>query len=290
MTQSMTGFGKAEGQIGPRVFAIEIRTLNSKQLDLNVRMPGFLREREMVVRKQATVAIGRGKAELFVGYESVGMDGAPQIDAGRVAHYVGQLRDIAQANDQAADELLPAVLRLPDVVSPVREALDDDGWASFHALVAEALEQLEAFRAKEGATLAEDLRIQIAAITELEALLDEPIAARIDRLRARIKDNLASVIDPSAIDNNRLEQELIYYIEKLDVHEERVRLHAHLEHFLEVLDAPGTKGKKLGFIAQEIGREVNTLGSKANDAGMQHTVVEMKDALEKIKEQVLNVK
>lgn len=290
MTQSMTGFGKAEGRIGTRVFAIEIRTLNSKQLDLTVRVPGFLREREMAIRKQATVAISRGKAELFVVYESAGTEGLPQVDQERATHYVSQLRAIAEQTGQQSDNLLPAVLRLPDVVAPVRENFDEEAWSAFHALIAEALEQLNAFRLKEGATLAEDLSAQIASIAQRESTLDAPIAARIDRLRKRIQDNLASVIDPGAIDNNRLEQELIYYIEKLDVHEERVRLQAHLAHFLEVLEADGTKGKKLGFIAQEIGREVNTLGSKANDAGMQHTVVEMKDALEKIKEQVLNVK
>lgn len=290
MTQSMTGFGKAEGRIGSRVFAIEIRTLNSKQLDLTVRLPGFLREREMAIRKQATEAIGRGKAELFVAYESAGTDGLPQVDAERAAHYVAQLTELAGRTGQRSDDLLPAVLRLPDVVAPVRESFDDESWSAFHALIDEALIRLQDFRIKEGATLAADLSTQIDSIAQREVTLDAPIAARIERLRKRITDNLASVIDPGAIDNNRLEQELIYYIEKLDVHEERIRLQAHLSHFLDVLTAEGTKGKKLGFIAQEIGREVNTLGSKANDAGMQHTVVEMKDALEKIKEQVLNVK
>jgi uncharacterized protein (TIGR00255 family) len=285
----MTGYGKAEGPIGPLKFTVELRSLNSKGLDLSVRMPSAYREKEMPLRKALAAQVGRGKCELAIHYEANAAVSRHEITAPLIAQYVTQIRAIAREAGLPEDGALNAALKFPDAVSTPRESLDPEVWTALEALISEATERFNAFRSQEGDTMAQDFRERIETIGRLQDELRPFIDARSDRVRKRIRENLEEAVDLTRIDENRFEQELLFYLEKLDVTEEQVRLKAHLAYFLEMLGQGEKQGKKLGFIAQEIGREINTLGSKANDAEMQRHVVQMKDELEKIKEQVLNV-
>jgi len=289
MIRSMTGFGKASGPVGDRLLTVEIRSLNGKQLDLGVRTPSAFRDREVELRRLCSGSILRGKSDLALTFEAEAGDLRADVNRPVIEAYLDRLTAIAADRNLPTDGLLATVLRLPDAVSTPREAATENEWQAVTALLTTALAAFDAFRLQEGAVLDRDLRSHIAAISALEADLDALLAARHARILTRIRTNLEEAIDRSRIDENRFEQEVLFYLEKMDVSEERVRLHAHCAYFLETLDAGGEAGKPLGFIAQEIGREINTLGSKANDAEIQRRVVRMKDELEKIKEQVLNV-
>lgn len=293
MIKSMTGFGKGEAVLSQKKITVEVRSLNSKQMDLSVKMPGIYRQAEYEVRNLATKALQRGKADLFVSVETAAGEASAHINKELFAAYAKQITDASR--DSKLDTscmgwdgaLLQAVLRLPDVVSSQEQSVSEQEIEALMRSVRDALERLDAFREQEGAILIADL---LARVDRIEAYASEVVPfekARTETIRTRIRENLAQL--QAEIDGNRLEQEMIYYLEKLDITEEKVRLANHCRYFREVAVAEEAPGRKLGFITQEMGREINTLGSKANEANIQRLVVKMKDELEKIKEQVLNL-
>lgn len=283
----MTGFGRAEGVVNERKVTVEVRSLNSKQLDLLVKMPSLYREKEAEVRQAASERIVRGKCELFIGSEAPAGQRRSPVDAALVRSYYTSLRSVVQEIDPAAQtDLMGLVLRMPEVSNTGREQLDDAEWSGVQALVEQALDAFDAFRADEGRKLAADLRERAARIGTLLTEVEGFDPARLGRTRERLEARIQEL--QGAADRSRLEQELLFYMEKLDINEEKVRLRAHCAYLLETIDSDDQQGRKLGFIAQEMGREINTIGSKSNDADMQRRVVLMKDELEKIKEQVLN--
>ena len=289
MIKSMTGYGKAECELSQKKVTIEIKSLNSKQMDLNTRISLLFREKDLEIRRELSDKLVRGKVDFILYTESLGEDSATKINAGIVSSYYKQLEKISSdLNSPLHDNILQTILTLPEVVRNEREELDDQEWKSILVKIGEAIEALDRFRIQEGAILRQDLIVNINIITALLAEVDQYEAERATRIKEKIYDGLKD-ISIEQVNENRLEQEMIFYLEKMDVNEEKVRLLNHCNYFLETIDLAEPVGKKLGFIAQEIGREVNTLGSKANHLEMQKLVIRMKDALEKIKEQLLNV-
>ena len=286
MILSMTGYGKAESNTHNKKFTVEIKSLNSKQIDMNVRMPSSYREKELVIRKLLSSSLGRGKIDCSLFVEHTGIEKTANINAEVVKKYYQDLQKIAQELDNT-DELMSTVMRMPEVMKVEKEELDTQEWQSIEKLINEAAQALTQFRKDEGKSLADDFILRIENIRTLMQSIEKEEHQRVANIRERIVEKLGDL--KSTIDENRLEQELIYFLEKLDVTEELVRLSNHLNYFLETMDSSISEGKKLGFICQEIGREVNTIGSKSNNAEMQQQVVQMKDELEKIKEQILNV-
>ncbi|ADY29484.1 YicC/YloC family endoribonuclease [Cellulophaga lytica] len=284
MIQSMTGFGKHVVQLPSKKITIEIKSLNSKSLDLNARMPSAYREKELELRKTIANGLQRGKIDFNLYIESTGADTSSQINEAIVKQYMQQLKNIAEGDDV---KLLEMALRLPDAMKTEREEIDAEEYKAIQNTLVEALKEINVFRTEEGAVLEQDFKQRI---TSLESLLQQVIAIDPDRqtaLRERLEKAVSDL--KTDIDENRFEQELIYYLEKYDITEEKVRLANHLSYFTTTINSADSNGKKLGFISQEIGREINTIGSKANYAPMQQLVVQMKDELEKIKEQMLNV-
>ncbi len=284
----MTGFGRAEGVVKDRKVVVEVRSLNSKQLDLLVKLPGAFREKEAELRQLASERIVRGKAEVVVTYEGATESRRATFDSALVKAYYEELRAIAAevAPDDQTD-LLAHVLRMPDVVTTATEQMGEEDHGALSALIQQALEAFDGFRLNEGARLRDELAERVRLIGELLDEAAELDAGRSDRTRERLRAKLADL--KVNVDQDRFEQELVYYLEKLDITEEKVRLRAHCTYFLETMDGDTQQGRKLNFIGQEMGREINTLGSKANDAVIQRLVVRMKDELEKVKEQVLNI-
>lgn len=285
----MTGYGKAEGAVGSRKYTVEVRSLNGKNLDLSVRMPSVLKEKEMVLRKELGARIVRGKSDVAIHFEADASDARHELNAPVIEQYVASLKALAERTGQPTDQLLATAVKFPDSMQTSRESFNHESWTGIHALVLEAADQFDAFRDTEGATLHADFSERLTTIEGLEAALDPMLEARLKRVRERIRTNLEETVDRNVIDSTRFEQEVLYYIEKMDVSEERTRLRAHMVYFRDIMNTGHGQGKKLGFVAQEMGREINTLGSKSNDADLQKVVVQMKDELEKIKEQVLNV-
>jgi len=284
----MTGFGKAEGTVGNKKFTVELRALNSKQLDLNIRIPSAYREKELELRSWLSENVQRGKADLLVYYESLEAEKRMSINIPLMLAYYEDLQSFAtQANIEGGD-YINAIMRIPDVLRPESSEFDEEEWALLFSIIKEAFHKFDGYRALEGEKLALDFHNRIAIILSTRAALDAPIAARNQRVREKLRNNLEELIPVDKIDPNRFEQELVYYLERLDISEEYQRLDTNCAHFSDELKGE-SQGKKLGFISQEIGREVNTIGSKANDADMQRLVVVMKDELEKIKEQINNV-
>ena len=284
MIFSMTGYGKAEHNTQGKKLRIEIKSLNSKSLDLNFRVPSKYRGLELHARKELAALLHRGKLEVNVFEEWVAAQEAAQLNTAVVENYLEQLKGIQSLSNET---LLPLAMRLPNVLAPTNDELSEEEQEVFLNTLTDAATKLVAYRQQEGISLAQDLNAQLGQIdTQLKHIAEEA-PLRIEERRQKLEDNLQQI--SVEYDQERLEQELVYYLEKWDINEELVRLQHHLEYFHATLaeDTP-TKGKKLGFIAQEIGREINTIGSKANDAGLQKRVVMMKDALERIKEQVLN--
>jgi len=279
----MTGYGKLSLQLSDKKINMEIKSLNSKGLDLNVRMPSAYREQELPFRKKVSAVLERGKIDFGLFIEQTGAAAAATINTTVVAAYMEQLKGIAAAPDAA---LMALALKLPDTLSVQRDDIDPNELAVIENLLAETLAVMDLSRIAEGALLATEFTLRIGNIERLLVQVLDMDGARMAGIKPRLEKALSDITTP--IDQNRLEQELIYYIEKYDITEEKVRLAGHLHYFNETLGAPDSQGKKLGFIAQEIGREINTLGSKANHAPMQKLVVQMKDELEKIKEQLLN--
>lgn len=287
MVQSMTGFGKAQVSIPGKNISIEIKSLNSKQQDFSVRMPGLYKSKEMAIRKMLQKALFRGKVECNINVELTGENANYKINTELVKSYFEQLKPLL-GTDEITPETLSTLMRMPDVMNSGKEEIDPNEWKTLEAGIAEALNNIVGFRKDEGKSLEEDLLGRVDAIENgLEEVKDFD-TERVANLKKRLNESI-SEIKEDLIDKNRFEQELIYYLEKLDINEEKVRLTQHCKYFRETIAKEGEKGKKLGFISQEMGREINTMGSKANDAQIQKTVVLMKDSLEKIKEQVLNV-
>jgi uncharacterized protein (TIGR00255 family) len=289
---SMTGFGKATVEVTNKRINIEIKSLNSKQMDLNVRVPHIFRQEELPLRSYATGILERGKADISVTIENTGSDiqAATTVNTSAMAAYKKQIEQTsAELGIAVPSDWYSVLMRFPDVLSNdnVAEA-DETEKEALMTCARNAIEQLMLHRRAEGAKLEEFFGQRIATIRELLAAIEPYERERIEKIRGRIEDGL-SKIPVAEYDKGRLEQEMIFYIEKLDVNEEKQRLAQHLNYFMETMEAPAGQGKKLGFIAQEMGREINTLGSKSNHAEMQKIVVRMKDALEQIKEQVLNV-
>ena len=281
--QSMTGFGKAETTFEDKKITLEIRSLNSKNLDLNTRLPNFYKELEAEFRKRIIKALNRGKVDLALFYEANGATTASQINRPVVQAYLDQLQDF----DLNESEKLKIAIRLPDTLKTERESINEAEKKAILAVMDDVLEKIVRFRKQEGDSLAKDILARIGGIEKLLEAVAALEPQRIPKVRERLLSQLEEL--PTQVDENRLEQELIYYLEKYDITEEQVRLQNHLKYFTEIATNGQAQGKKLGFVAQEIGREINTIGSKANHAELQKLVVQMKDELEKIKEQLLNV-
>ena len=284
MIKSKTGYGKTVLQLPTKKVTIELKSLNSKNLDLNVRIPSYYREKELDIRKSLAIDLERGKIDFSIYIEGNGGEGSSKINEIVVKEYMSQLRAIVASNEV---ELLKMAVRLPDSLKTEREEVDEEEWSLIVEAIAETVEKINKYRSDEGAVLKEDF---ILRILNIEKLLEKVIKIDPDRI-VLMKEKLRKAVAEleTKIDENRFEQELIYYIEKLDITEEKVRLKNHLEYFKKELSTNNSNGKKLAFITQEIGREINTIGSKSNYADMQKLVVQMKDELEKIKEQSLNV-
>ena len=284
MIVSMTGYGKAELQLPTKKITIEVKSLNSKNLDLNVRIPSYYREKELGFRKNIASKLIRGKVDFSIFVESIGEKVSSQLNKEVITAYINQLKEVSNASEL---ELLKMAIRLPETIQSVRESLDENEWSQIEKGINEAIENLVIYRKDEGSVLKQDFVKRISIIRER---LEDVIAIdpqRIENVKLRLQKAISEL--EVKVDENRFEQELIYYLEKLDITEEKVRLKNHLDYFMDELNSETSNGKKLGFITQEIGREINTIGSKANFADMQKLVVQMKDELEKIKEQNLNV-
>ena len=281
----MTGFGKASLQLSTKKITVEVKSLNSKGLDLNTRMPSVYRENELTLRNLLALKLERGKVDFSLYVEVTGEDTSSKINASIVKAYMAQLKAILPNADDT--ELMKMAIRMPDTMKTEREEIDENEWIQIQIVIDEAIENMLSFRISEGASLEKEFTLRIENIRSYmnQALVLDP-----ERV-TNIKERLQTAIDELKVnvDTNRFEQELIYYLEKLDITEEKVRLTNHLDYFLQTLNGSEANGRKLGFITQEMGREINTMGSKSNHAEMQKLVVMMKDELEKIKEQVLNV-
>lgn len=284
MIQSMTGFGKYVIQLPSKKITVELKSLNSKSLDLNARLPSAYREKELEIRKAIAVSLARGKVDFSLYVEFTGNETSAEVNEAAVKNYMKQLRSIADGDDL---RLLEMALRMPDSLKTEREDIEADEYESIQLAVKEALKEINNFRSEEGSILEKDFLLRIQNLQILLGKVGQMDPDRQSDVRNRLEK---AVTDLQAdVDQNRFEQELVYYLEKYDITEEKVRLDNHLNYFATTLNSKDSNGKKLGFIAQEIGREINTIGSKANYAPMQQLVVQMKDELEKIKEQMLNV-
>ncbi|HWS60468.1 MAG TPA: YicC/YloC family endoribonuclease [Flavobacterium sp.] len=285
MIQSMTGFGKASLQLPTKKITVEIKSLNSKGLDLSVRMPSTYREMELGLRNQIALKLERGKIDFSIFIESTAEQTSTKVNVPIVKAYINQLREVYPDADET--ELMKMAVRMPDTLKTEREEIDENDWIEIQNVILEALDYIGDFRKDEGASLEKEFQLRIGNIRQY---MNDALALDPERVQA-IKDRLQTAISELKVnvDENRFEQELIYYLEKLDITEEKVRLTNHLDYFLETINGTEANGRKLGFITQEMGREINTMGSKSNHAQMQKLVVMMKDELEKIKEQVLNV-
>lgn len=289
MIRSMTGYGKAIKELSEKRISVEIRSINSKQFDLNLRMPGFFREKEPEIRTLLSAKLERGKVDLGINVEFTGGQSGFTIDKKLIANYYNELKNIADENSIPCSDYLSILTRLPEVVKSVTEQVSEEDWEQILAAIQEAMIGLDEFRLHEGEILETDFRERIQLIIDYLIKTEPFEKQRIIAVKERIRKNLREYIEKENYDENRFEQELFYYLEKLDITEEKIRLKKHCDYFINTLKQDGFNGKKLNFITQEIGREINTLGSKANDAEMQMIVVDMKDELEKIKEQLLNI-
>jgi uncharacterized protein (TIGR00255 family) len=284
MIQSMTGYGKAIAELPQKKVTVEIKTLNSKSLDLNVRIPSLYKEKELDIRSKLSQSLVRGKIDFSIYLESTSGETLSAINKDVVANYISQLKEITNTSFEKALEI---AMRLPDVLKTEREELDEQEWQIVENTIDEALVEVNKFRSDEGNVLRQDFVDRVKAIQKLSEQVMHLDEERLIQLREKMEKAIADI--KQTVDENRFEQELIYYLEKLDITEEKVRLNNHLDYFLQELESDISNGKKLGFISQEMGREINTTGSKSNYAPMQKVVVQMKDELEKIKEQLLNV-
>ncbi len=284
MIQSMTGFGKSVTQIPNKKITVELKSLNSKNFDLNARIPSQYREKELDLRNIISNSLGRGKVDLSIYVEYTGEQTSTNVNTPVVKNYMDQLRGIVNASEV---ELLKMAVKLPDSLKTERDEIDEEEFNAIEVAVQEALTEINKFRSDEGEALEKDLSLRIANIRQLLEDVIKIDPDRVEAVRERLRKGIEEIKEQA--DENRFEQEIVYYIEKFDITEEKVRLDNHLDYFQKTLDSKDSNGRKLAFISQEIGREINTIGSKSNYAPMQQMVVQMKDELEKIKEQILNV-
>lgn len=291
MIRSMTGFGKHLIETDEKNVAVEIRTLNSKQLDIYLKIPQAYREKELAMRNLIGRVLQRGKIEVSITIKQLSFSFQPIINIPLAENYFFQFKQLAENLEQKTtlNDVLPVLIKLPDVLSSPKEEIGPEEWQRVLEGIEKATAEVDEFRRQEGKSLARDLNQRIHVITNLLQGVDPFEKERSSRIKERISANLDAFLQEFQSDKNRLEQEMIYYIQKLDITEEKIRLQKHCQYFLETLDDGASVGKKLGFISQEIGREINTMGSKANDVDIQKIVVLMKDELEKIKEQLFNI-
>lgn len=285
MIQSMTGFGRATLELPDKKITVEIRSLNSKSLDLNIRLPYLYKEKESELRKIVSESLGRGKIDLHINTEAKTVSKAQEINSQVITAYIDEFKKIVPTASEA--ELLQVVMRLPDVITYATLEVSEEEWNGVLSAVNEAIKELNKYRSDEGLILFADFELRIKIILDLLDEIPKYENERIETIKERLLPNLEEL--NTGVDQNRFEQEMIYFLEKLDITEEKTRLKNNCEYFLENLSSDESNGKKLGFITQEIGREINTIGSKSNHHEMQKIVVEMKDELEKIKEQILNI-
>ena len=285
MIQSMTGFGKASLQLPTKKITVEIKSLNSKGLDLNTRMPSVFREMELGLRTQLSQRLERGKIDFSLYVEITGEETTSKINVPIVKGYINQMKAVIPNADET--ELMKMAVRMPDALKTERDEIDENEWKNIQKVIDDALENIAQFRKDEGVSLEKEFTLRVGNI---KTLMDNAVSYDTERIET-VKLRLRTALDElkEKVDENRFEQELIFYLEKYDITEEKVRLENHLNYFIETLAGTEANGRKLGFITQEMGREINTMGSKSNHTEMQKLVVQMKDELEKIKEQVLNV-
>lgn len=290
MIKSMTGYGIASYDSGKTKYTVEIKSLNSKFLELSLRLPKIFSEKEFQLRNDCSKQIDRGKVNLSINVEQANSNvKAAGIDRDLLKHYYNQLKSVSDELNEPGGNLLQLALGLPEVVKYEEDTVSDDEWKLVEKTFQQAMTNFQKFRSDEGNVLEADIKMRIGIILKNLELVEIEEPKRVPVIRERLNQFLSEAVGAESIDKNRFEQELIYYIDKLDITEEKIRLKSHCDYFIETLKNADANGKKLGFISQEIGREINTLGSKANDAAMQKLVVGMKEELEKIKEQLLNV-
>ena len=286
----MTGFGKATGEVNNKKITIEIKSLNSKQADISVRMPSFYKEKELPLRSTINKKLQRGKIEFNLYAELLGENSNLNLNIDLFKKYYQEFNSAAKEVDPNHNaDLISIISRMPDLLKAERTELDENEWTSVAKIIDNALSEIDDFRCTEGVSLEKELKLRVNNISDLLSEVVQYEEERIETVRTKILNNLKEVVDESGINKDRFEQELIFYIEKFDVTEEKTRLAQHCTYFIETMNSNISEGKKLGFICQEMGREINTLGSKANHSELQKIVVQMKDELEKIKEQILNI-
>ena len=290
MIRSMTGYGKAMLETSHRKITVEIRSLNSKQADVNTKMPWIYKEKELDIRNTVIRRLERGKIDLMISFDAMNDEPAPVINSNIVKNYYNQLREISnELGIKSESELLGIVMRLPETLRTERAELTEEEWSMAVKLIDDALSMTDLYRLEEGRAMEADLVKSVASISRYLENLSTVEGDRLTRMRDKLMATLQETVGSENIDKNRFEQELIFYLEKMDINEEKVRLKKHCDYFIETMNGAGQNGKMLNFISQEMGREINTIGSKANDASMQKLVVMMKDELERIKELTLNV-
>ncbi len=285
----MTGYGTAKGTVGGQSVTVEIRSLNSKFLELNLRMPSQFRDKELELRAELGRRIERGKADLNISFDNGDANRKSTVNRDLFDSYFNELQEISKEYHLSDVNMLDVILRMPQVLNNDKAETDDNHWKELQQIIHQAILHFDEFRKNEGGVLETDILNRLRAIESRIPEVEVYEPQRIEAIRARMQKGFNDIKDASGADMNRFEQELIYYIEKLDISEEKVRLRSHCDYFLQTINSPEANGKKLGFITQELGREINTMGSKANDARIQRLVVEMKDELEKLKEQLANV-
>lgn len=290
MLQSMTGFGKATCEYNNKKIVIEVKSLNSKQLDVSIKIPNLYREKELEIRNEISRKLERGKIDFSLFIENIGKETATQFNQAIIEGYYQQINNLSEyLGINPPNNWFDLFLRLPDSLKTDISELDEEEWQTVKKAMQQAFDELVAFRVQEGKAIENVFYNKINNIQQLLSEIASYETERIEKIKAKLKEGLESISDKIDYDKNRMEQELIYYIEKLDINEEKTRLQNHLNYFIQVLEEEQAQGKKLGFIAQEIGREINTLGAKANHSEIQKIVVKMKDELEQIKEQIMNV-
>ncbi|MBL4594088.1 MAG: YicC family protein [Flavobacteriales bacterium] len=286
----MTGFGKATGEVNNKKITVEIKSLNSKQADIFVRMPSFYKEKELPLRSKISKNLERGKIEFNLYAELLGDSSSLNLNKELFKKYYEEFNDAANDVDPEHNSDIVAIIsKMPDLLKAERSELDENEWIEVSKIIEDALTEINDFRSTEGSSLEKELTLRVDNISKLLKSVEQYEKERIETVKTRILNNLKEVVADAKIDKDRFEQELIYYIEKYDVTEEKIRLSQHCTYFIETMNSSISEGKKLGFITQEMGREINTLGSKANHSELQKIVVQMKDELEKIKEQILNI-
>jgi len=289
MIRSMTGFGKATGSAGNNLITVEVKSLNSKFLEMNLRLPAIYKDKDLELRNEISKAVERGKVDFIVTLETTPGSKKSAFNKVLIRRYFDDLLDLKKEFKLSSDDYLNIIMRLPDVLNLEKTEADPKEWKMIETLSRKALAAFNDFRIKEGKSLQKDFESRVSAIKDHLKKIEKIEPGRLKSIKGRLNRGLEEMEDSMQVDKNRFEQELIYYIEKIDITEEKVRLRSHLSFFTDTLRDADSNGKKLGFILQEIGREINTIGSKANDAGIQRYVVQMKDELEKMKEQAANI-